>query len=177
MIVGKQLVDPGIAVLPEVRRGGGSVIVAIDGIRLEQRRRHLVGHGIEVAARDYGHDLKAMLEAISDDTRVIFIANPNNPTGTLLGGNDLEHFLAQVPHTVLVVLDEAYTEYLPRDKFSDSIAWLKKFPNLAITRTFSKAYGLAGLRLGFSLAHPQVADLLLRQLCCGESGQRCRGQP
>jgi len=118
--------------------------------------------GIEVPARDYGHDLKAMLEAINDDTRVIFIANPNNPTGTLLGGNELEHFLEQVPHTVLVVLDEAYTEYLPKDKFSDSIAWLKKFPNLAIIRTFSKAYGLAGLRLGFALAHPQVADLLNR---------------
>lgn len=118
--------------------------------------------GIETPARDYGHDLTAMLEDISDDTRVIFIANPNNPTGTLLSGKALEHFLEQVPHTVLVVLDEAYTEYLPKDQRSDSIAWLKRFPNLAITRTFSKAYGLAGLRIGFALAHPQVADLLNR---------------
>ncbi len=118
--------------------------------------------GIETPARDYGHDLKAMLEAIGDDTRIIFIANPNNPTGTLLSGAELEHFLEQVPHTVLVVLDEAYTEYLPGDRRSDSIAWLKRFPNLLITRTFSKAYGLAGMRIGFALAHPQVADLLNR---------------
>ncbi len=118
--------------------------------------------GIETPARGYGHDLKAMLEAISDDTRVIFIANPNNPTGTLLGGAELEHFLDQVPRTVLVVLDEAYTEYLPEAQRSNSIGWLKKYPNLLITRTFSKAYGLAGLRVGFALAHPEVVDLLNR---------------
>lgn len=118
--------------------------------------------GIETPARDYGHDLKAMLEAIGDDTRVIFIANPNNPTGTLLDSAALEHFLDQVPHTVLVVLDEAYTEYLPEAQRSNSIGWLQKHPNLLITRTFSKAYGLAGLRVGFALAHPEVVDLLNR---------------
>ena len=118
--------------------------------------------GIETPAREYGHDLKAMLEAISDDTRIIFIANPNNPTGTLLGATELEHFLDQVPHTVLVVLDEAYTEYLPEAERSNSISWLKKHPNLLITRTFSKAYGLAGLRVGFALAHPEVVNLLNR---------------
>ncbi|MDP1897243.1 MAG: histidinol-phosphate transaminase [Sulfurimicrobium sp.] len=118
--------------------------------------------GIETPARDYGHDLKAMLEAISDDTRIIFIANPNNPTGTLLGGAELEHFLDQVPHTVLVVLDEAYTEYLPEAQRSHSLAWLKKYSNLLITRTFSKAYGLAGMRVGFALGHPEVIGLLNR---------------
>lgn len=118
--------------------------------------------GIEAPARNYGHDLQAMLEAISDDTRIVFIANPNNPTGTLLDGAELESFLARVPHTVLVVLDEAYTEYLPPERRSDSIAWLKQYPNLVITRTFSKAYGLAGLRIGFALAHPQVVDLFNR---------------
>lgn len=118
--------------------------------------------GIETPALEYGHDLKAMLEAISDDTRIIFIANPNNPTGTLLGSEELEHFLSQVPETVLVVLDEAYTEYLSEDRRSNSIAWLKKHPNLLITRTFSKAYGLAGMRVGFALGHPEVVDLLNR---------------
>lgn len=118
--------------------------------------------GIETPARDYGHDLKAMLDAICDDTRIIFIANPNNPTGTLLDGAALEHFLGQVPDTVLVVLDEAYTEYLPEAARSDSIGWLKKYPNLLITRTFSKAYGLAGLRVGFALGHSDVVDLLNR---------------
>ena len=118
--------------------------------------------GIEVPALDFGHDLKAMLDAIEDDTRVVFVANPNNPTGTLLGSEALLDFLEQVPRSVLVVLDEAYTEYLPDDMRADSIAWLKRFPNLLITRTFSKAYGLAGLRVGFALAHPAVADMLNR---------------
>lgn len=118
--------------------------------------------GIETPAQDYGHDLKSMLEAICDDTRIIFIANPNNPTGTLLDGTELEHFLGQVPDTVLVVLDEAYTEYLPEAQRCDSIGWLKQHPNLLITRTFSKAYGLAGLRVGFALGHPEVVDLLNR---------------
>lgn len=118
--------------------------------------------GIEVAARNFGHDLRAMLEALAEDSRVIFIANPNNPTGTLLAAPELVHFLEQVPPTVLVVLDEAYTEYLPDEVRPDSLSWLKRFPNLVITRTFSKAYGLAGLRVGFALAHPAVADLMSR---------------
>jgi len=118
--------------------------------------------GIEVPACDFGHDLKAMLDAIEEDTRVVFIANPNNPTGTLLSAEALLDFLEQVPRSVLVVLDEAYTEYLADDIRPDSIGWLKRFPNLLITRTFSKAYGLAGLRVGFALAHPDVADMLNR---------------
>ena len=118
--------------------------------------------GIEVPARDFGHDLKAMLDAIDEGTRVVFIANPNNPTGTLLSAEALVDFLEQAPRSVLVVLDEAYTEYLADDMRPDSIGWLKRFPNLLITRTFSKAYGLAGLRVGFALAHPAVADMLNR---------------
>jgi histidinol-phosphate aminotransferase len=118
--------------------------------------------GIEVAARDFGHDLSAMLDATTADSRVIFVANPNNPTGTLLSADALLDFLEQVPRTVLVVLDEAYTEYLDEGVRPDSISWLKRFPNLMITRTFSKAYGLAGLRVGFALAHPAVADMLNR---------------
>ena len=118
--------------------------------------------GIEAPARDYGHDLRAMLEALDDDTRVTFIANPNNPTGTLLATADLLHFLEEAPRSMLVVLDEAYTEYLPGEARADSIGWIRRFPNLLITRTFSKAYGLAGLRVGFALAHPEVADMLNR---------------
>lgn len=118
--------------------------------------------GIEVAARDYGHDLGAMLRAITRDTRIVFIANPNNPTGTFLPGSELEGFLGDVPPHVVVVLDEAYNEYLPHDRRYDSIAWLERFPNLIVTRTFSKAYGLAGLRVGYGLAHPEVADLMNR---------------
>jgi histidinol-phosphate aminotransferase len=118
--------------------------------------------GIQVRAKDYGHDLDAMAAAITPDTRVVFIANPNNPTGTFIPGAALEAFLQRVPEDVLVVLDEAYTEYLNAGQHYDSIAWLPRFPNLLISRTFSKAYGLAGLRVGYGIAHPEVADLMNR---------------
>ena len=108
-------------------------------------------HSIVVPARDYGHDLAAMRAAIRDDTRVLWIANPNNPTGTFLPWAEIEAFLETVPQQVLVVLDEAYDEYLPPAERCDTAAWLARFPNLLITRTFSKAYGLAGLRVGYGL--------------------------
>lgn len=118
--------------------------------------------GVVVPAKDYGHDLDAMLKAVTARTRMIFIANPNNPTGTLLGKDELYAFLKEVPRHVLVVLDEAYDEYLPAALKSEAIAWLPEFPNLIISRTFSKAYGLAGLRVGFGLCHPDVADMMNR---------------
>ena len=118
--------------------------------------------GIEVAAKNFGHDLDAMAAAIEPQTRVVFIANPNNPTGTFVPGAELEAFLARVPRHVLVVLDEAYTEYLAPEQRYDSIAWLARFPNLLVSRTFSKAYGLAGRRVGYAIAHPEVADLMNR---------------
>jgi len=118
--------------------------------------------GIEVPALDFGNDPKAMLEAIEESTRLVFLANPNNPTGTLLAPNVLLDFIEQVPREVLIVLDEAYYEYLAPEVAADSVSWLKRFPNLLIARTFSKAYGLAGLRVGFALAHPDVAAMLNR---------------
>ncbi|NOQ93234.1 MAG: histidinol-phosphate transaminase [Methylophaga sp.] len=111
-------------------------------------------------ARDYGHDLQAMSTLISAKTKLIFIANPNNPTGTHLPADELDAFIAQIPEQTLVVLDEAYVEY--GDQETDSISLLAKYSNLIITRTFSKAYGLAGLRVGYALSHPDVADLLNR---------------
>lgn len=119
-------------------------------------------HGVSVPARDYGHDLVAMRAAIRDDTRVLWIANPNNPTGTFLPWAEVEAFLETVPPQVLVVLDEAYGEYLPVAERCDTAAWLARFPNLLIVRTFSKAYGLAGLRVGYGLCGVEVADLLNR---------------
>jgi len=118
--------------------------------------------GIAVAARAYGHDLEAMAHAVRPDTRIVFVANPNNPTGTYVPGAALESFIAGLSRDVLVVLDEAYNEYLRPESRYDSIAWLKKFSNLVITRTFSKVYGLAGLRVGYALAAPGVADLMNR---------------
>jgi histidinol-phosphate aminotransferase len=117
---------------------------------------------IVVPARNYGHDLAAMRAAIGGDTRVVFIANPNNPTGTFVPGDELEAFIARVPREIAVVVDEAYTEYLPRELRYDSVAWLSKYPNFILTRTFSKVYGLAGLRVGYGFMQPAVADLLNR---------------
>lgn len=117
---------------------------------------------IAVPAKQYGHDLAAMRDAITADTRVVFIANPNNPTGTFIGARDIEAFLRDAPADVVVVLDEAYNEYLPRESRYDSVRWLGSHRNLIITRTFSKAYGLAGLRVGFALCDPGIADLLNR---------------
>lgn len=113
-------------------------------------------------ARHYGHDLTAMRAAIRPDTRLVWIANPNNPTGNFLPYPDIRAFLQSVPADVAVVLDEAYNEYLPPAERVDTVAWLKDFPNLIITRTFSKIYGLAGLRIGYAVATPEVADLLNR---------------
>ncbi|MDP1718301.1 MAG: histidinol-phosphate transaminase [Burkholderiales bacterium] len=118
--------------------------------------------GIEVAAKDFGHDLDAMLSAVRADTRLVFIANPNNPTGTFAAGAQLEAFIAALPAGVLVVLDEAYNEYLPPELRVNSLRWLDKYNNLLITRTFSKVYGLAGLRVGYALGAPGVADLMNR---------------
>ena len=118
--------------------------------------------GIEVPAADFGNDPQALLQAIEADTRLLFIANPNNPTGTLILPDALQALIEQVPRNVLVLLDEAYYEYLTPHVAPKSIAWLAHFPNLLIARTFSKAYGLAGLRVGFGLAHPNVIGMLNR---------------
>lgn len=117
---------------------------------------------IEVPARDYGHDLDAMGAAIAPDTRLVFIANPNNPTGTFVPAAQIEAFLQAVPPNVVVVLDEAYNEYLDADQQYDSIEWVRRYPNLMVSRTFSKAYGLAGLRIGYAVAQPALTDLLNR---------------
>ena len=122
----------------------------------------LGARAIVVPAVKYGHDLEAMLAAIADDTRLVFVANPNNPTGTFIDGRTLEAFIARVPRHVAIVLDEAYTEYLSKDKRYDSIEWVRRYPNLLVSRTFSKAFGLAGLRVGFAIAQPEQTDLLNR---------------
>ncbi|MDO9011108.1 MAG: histidinol-phosphate transaminase [Gallionella sp.] len=119
--------------------------------------------GVSVVAQDYGHDLDAMrLAAVEAGAKLIFIANPNNPTGTFLSGDALHAFLRALPANIVVVLDEAYNEYLPEHCRYDSVSWLAEFPNLLISRTFSKAYGLASLRVGYALGDPQVIDMLNR---------------
>lgn len=117
---------------------------------------------IVTPALNYGHDLPAMLDAITDDTRLIFIANPNNPTGTMLRAGELRHFLDQAPDHLVVVIDQAYYEYARSPDYPDCIPWVEEYPNLLVTRTFSKAYGLAALRVGYGVSSPVMADLLNR---------------
>jgi histidinol-phosphate aminotransferase len=117
---------------------------------------------VEVPARQYGHDLEAMAAAITEKTRLIFIANPNNPTGTWVTAAELREFMHRVPENVIVVVDEAYYEYVSFPEYPQSINKLSEFPNLVVTRTFSKAYGLAGIRVGYAVSHADVAGLLNR---------------
>lgn len=120
------------------------------------------GIGIEVPAKNFGHDLDAMVAAIKPNTKLIFVANPNNPTGTFIPAATLRAALARVPAHVLIVLDEAYTEFISPELRVDSTSWRDSLPNLIISRTFSKAYGLAGLRVGYGLAHPDVVAMMNR---------------
>ncbi|GMQ90102.1 MAG: histidinol-phosphate transaminase [Gammaproteobacteria bacterium] len=113
-------------------------------------------------AHDWGHDLEAMAQALNDRTRLIFLANPNNPTGTWTRRTELETFLERVPAHVLVVVDEAYFEYVVEPEYASAIAWIGRFPNLIVTRTFSKVHGLAGLRVGYGVSTSEVADVLNR---------------
>ena len=110
----------------------------------------------------WGHDLQAMADLVDEETRVVFIANPNNPTGTWLEGEELHAFLSGLPEHLVVVLDEAYTEYVTDPDFPDGVAWLDEFPNLIVTRTFSKIHGLAGLRVGYGIAHPALIEVIGR---------------
>ncbi|MEO1963393.1 MAG: histidinol-phosphate transaminase [Cycloclasticus sp.] len=158
--------------------GSNDVLDAIARVFLEQGREAIYSEyafvvyaiatqSVSATARvakavDYGHDLTAMKALVNERTSVVFIANPNNPTGTLLDWAELETFIQTMPSHVMVVLDEAYCEYLNQAEIPNTINWLQKYQNLIVTRTFSKAYGLAGLRVGYALSHPDIADLLNR---------------
>lgn len=117
-----------------------------------------------IPAKHYAHDLTAMLKAIQSSTKMLFLANPNNPTGSYFDDDELIDFLKQIPPSVLVILDQAYAEYLPEPSnfHAKPAQLLKNYPNLVILRTFSKAYGLAGLRIGYGFADPQIIELLNR---------------
>ena len=116
----------------------------------------------EIPAKNWGHDLDGFLAAINEKTKLIFIANPNNPTGNFLTEAEVDRFLAKVPENVVVVLDEAYTEFTAENERLNSFGLLQKYPNLIISRSLSKAYGLAGLRIGYAVSNPEIADLLNR---------------
>jgi histidinol-phosphate aminotransferase len=137
------------AVYPIVSQAAGAVLRVADA--------HAPSH-----PQPYGHDLDAMAALVNDNTRVVWVANPNNPTGTWLTADTLRAFIERMPAQTIVVVDEAYFEYVQNRQYPDATRWLDQYPNLIVTRTFSKAHGLAGLRVGYALSSPAVADLLNR---------------
>jgi histidinol-phosphate aminotransferase len=150
-----------------VAQSGDEVIFSRHAFAVYPLATQAVGaQAIEVAPTDtYGHDLNGMLQAVKasgDKAKLVFIANPNNPTGSYLSAKEIEDFLIAIPPHVVVVLDEAYNEYLTPEQRYDAIAWIKRFPNMILSRSFSKAYGLAGLRIGYGVAQPVLTDLLNR---------------
>lgn len=120
------------------------------------------GKAVLVPSPDLTVDLQGLREAIRADTTLVYVANPGNPTGTLLEPSAIHEFLSHVPSHVVVMLDEAYHEYVPSARRGDAIKWVRQFPNLIVTRTFSKAYGLAGLRVGYGVSQKPLADMLKR---------------
>jgi histidinol-phosphate aminotransferase len=150
-----------------VAQAGDEIIFSKHAFAVYPLATQAVGaKAIEVAATEvYGHDLPAMLQAVKaggDQAKLVFVANPNNPTGSYLSPKEIEDFLMAVPAHVVVVLDEAYNEYLTPEQRYDAITWVKRFPNMILSRSFSKAYGLAGLRIGYGVAQPALTDLLNR---------------
>jgi len=118
--------------------------------------------GIEVPAVNWGHDLSAMSDAIKENTKLVFIANPNNPTGTFVARDEVISFLDKVSKDVIVLLDQAYFDYASYENNDIDFEFINEFPNLVISRSFSKAYGLAGLRVGYSVSSAEIADFLNR---------------
>ena len=142
---------------------GDNVVVSQHAFAIYGLVAKMVGAETIVApAKNFAHDLDAMLAAINDKTRIVFVTNPNNPTGTWIREDELVAFLDKVPERVLVLLDEAYFEYVEHADYPNGIELLSQYPNLVVTRTFSKAYGLASLRVGYGVSSPELADLLNR---------------
>ena len=118
--------------------------------------------GIEVPAKNFSHDLDAMLDSIKSNTKIIFIANPNNPTGSFIGRAEILKFLDKVPEDIIVLLDQAYFDYSSFEDSDVDFDILNNFPNLVMSRSFSKAYGLAGFRIGYSVSSEDIANYLNR---------------
>lgn len=152
------LTDQSSAVFSEFAFAVYPIVVQAVGAKSNIAKAHAADH----ISMPYGHNLDSILNSIDAKTKVIFLANPNNPTGTWLDPDDLYDFLTKVKENIIVVLDEAYFEYMPESLKPDSVKWLNEFSNLVITRTFSKIHALAGLRVGYALSNSEIADLLNR---------------
>lgn len=142
---------------------GDEIIYSQYGFAVYPITAQIVGaKAVEVPAKDYGHDLAAMAAAVTAKTKLIYVANPNNPTGTLFGRDEWEAFMAKIPSQVIVVLDEAYLEYVERADYANGMDYLSRYPNLVLSRTFSKAYGLASLRVGYMVASEEIISYINR---------------
>lgn len=128
--------------------------------RMEVTAAH--GNPIVVPLTNWTHDLDAMAKAVTPRTRLLFVCNPNNPTGTMVSAEEVERLMASVPSDVVVVFDEAYFEYVRDPRFPDTIAYVRDGRNVVVLRTFSKIYGLAGLRIGYGITTPEIAGILNR---------------
>lgn len=149
--------------LAMLREGDESVMALGSFISYYLRTLEMGGNAVRVPLRDFAHDLDAMADAVTERTRLLFICNPNNPTGTTNGAEELKRLLERVPEHVLVVVDEAYVEFVERGDYPDTLAELRAGrKNLIVLRTFAKIYGLAGLRLGYAFAHPDLIGYLER---------------
>ncbi|HPR63707.1 MAG TPA: histidinol-phosphate transaminase [Thermoanaerobaculia bacterium] len=142
----------------------GSHIVMSDGafIMYKLAAQQVNARVTQTPMIDFRHDLKAMARAVTPDTPLVFIANPNNPTGTYVTTDDMKAFLASIPKDTIVVMDEAYFEYMDKDDYPDSLEFLKSGHNVITLRTFSKIYGLAGLRIGYGFGRPEIFEILNR---------------
>ena len=150
--------DEMIALITRAYLRPGDETVMADSTFPQYRHNAVIENAtvIEVPLRNGTHDLPAMLEKITPKTRIVWICNPNNPTGTMVKKAELEAFLARVPSGVMVVLDEAYFEYVTDPDYPNGLDYLKQYPNLLVLRTFSKIYGLASLRIGYAIGDPGV---------------------
>jgi histidinol-phosphate aminotransferase len=151
-LIGKAFMEPGT----------NGVSSQYSFIVFQQAVHNAGATNVVVPAKDLGNDLDALLAAITPDTRALYIANPNNPTGTFITQAEMEGFLSRVPGNVIVLLDEAYNEYLPPEFRYDGTQYARRYPNVIVTRTFSKVYGLAGLRVGYAISDPELADYMNR---------------
>lgn len=142
---------------------GDNIVVSQHAFAVYKIQAAIIGLSCtEVPAINYGHDLDGMAAAITERTKVVFITNPNNPTGTWLTTQQIHRFMQKVPSQVMVFLDEAYCEFVQQPDYANGIELLSQYPNMVVARTFSKAYGLAGLRVGYGVSSPEIADLLNR---------------
>lgn len=151
-LIGKAFMEPGT----------NGVSSQYSFIVFQQAVHNAGATNVVVPAKNLGNDLDGLLAAITPETRALYIANPNNPTGTFIEQADMEAFLGRVPQNVIVLLDEAYNEYLPPEFRYDGTQYARRFPNVVVTRTFSKVYGLAGLRVGYAISSPELADFMNR---------------